>query len=135
MPTDANENMPAPRRSAGRIFANLTSIWLLCITEVALVAGLVVGLYVPAQVVQAYDDFDAELPGITMAVLNLGSTACALVIGVIALALLVKELLIKKPAVKLVINVIFLVLALVQVGVFVVAMFLPMLNLMQSMTQ
>ncbi len=135
MPTDTNENMPASPRSAGRIFANLTSIWLLCIIEVALIAGYIIAVYVAPSIVKGYGDLDADLPDITLAVLNMSSLAYAGVVGFVACALLLKELLIKKAAVKIIINVVFLLLVLVQVGVIVVALFLPMLKLMQSMTE
>jgi hypothetical protein len=80
---------------------------------------------------RVFADMGHALPGLTVFFLGIPAVVYPLVFGGLAVALVVKEFLLR-PAAKLGINIVVLPLALLTAGAYFASLFLPMMQVLQA---
>lgn len=131
-PTPAGpEPAPAQRQDrTGRVVGHALSGVLCALAAITLLANAAVTSFITPKFVEIFEDFDTDLPTLTIAIIR-----ARVWIAVISLALaalmIVKEVCIRHPAAKLIINGLVFGAALLLVPLTVIGLFLPLVTLMQ----
>lgn len=101
---------------------------------IALLAALGASfLFVAPVLIEAFADFDTELPALTAQIVSLPRTPVTVGLLVLAVLLVVKDVALRRfPAVALVIGLLVLLAAGAAAAVMVIALFLPYVSMMQS---
>ena len=106
---------------------------ILLTLNVLLLCSLAAGIVATSSRFRAvYEDLNAALPALTTWLLQIPPVVWLAPTGLLVVGLLVKEVAIARPAVRLWINVAFLLLSLALAATWALALCLPMVNLMQS---
>jgi len=98
---------------------------------VTLLANAAAMLFIAPRFVTIFEDFDTALPGLTLVIIEwrvLLAVFCLLLAGLA----IVKEVVIRHPYVKLGINIAVLTGSVILVPLTIIALFLPLVALMQS---
>ncbi len=116
----------------GRLILNVVSVILTCgtIAGVIVLAGF--HAFVVPYIVTVFEDFDAELPVLTVMVVQTPFWLSIAAGAAFAAILIAKECLIPSPAVRIIIDFCITLLLIVTAAVVIVALFLPMIILMKS---
>ena len=106
---------------------------LLTATSLVLVATLLgIQVFAIPRLIDVFQDFDTEIPTLTIWVIETPMWA-GLIVGFFLIVLLVgKELVIRSAAIRLVIDFLAMAVLVVATLVVILALFLPMVRLMQS---
>ena len=108
------------------LLALISNLLLLCATGATIVGT-------SAKFEGVFADMGMALPALTVWLLQVPDEAYLTAIGAIFVALLVKEVAIRRPAIRLVINLVFFLLCLVLAGVYFLGLFLPMMQAIKSL--
>jgi len=118
-------------KQVGRALGHSLSGVLCALVVATLLANAAAAFFVVPRFVTIFEDFDTELPTLTTALIE--SRGWIVVISLLLSVLMVtKEVFIRPPVAKLIINALVFGAALVLVPITIFGLFLPMVKLMQS---
>jgi len=126
-PAEPNTSDQPVARALGHALSGV----LCALVVVTLLANAAAAFFVVPRFVTIFEDFDAELPTLTIALIE--SRAWIVLISLLlAVLMAVKEAFIRPPVAKLIINALVFGAALVLVPITIFGLFMPMVKLMQS---
>ena len=120
---------PRPIQAVGRAL----SATLCGLVTVTLLANAGAIFFIIPRLVVSLDDFEIALPGLTVWLIK-ARTITAVMSVLLALVMIVKEVVIRQPAPKLIINAVIFSLTMATVVVTIIGLFLPLVKLTESMT-
>jgi hypothetical protein len=124
--------MSAERSQQGGGLVVLSAV-VLAADLAVLAAATVAALFVVPRFRRVFAEMGAELPRLTRLHLSTPLAAHLGLLALLAAGLIAKEVLVRRPNIRLLINVLVLVFLLLAAGVYVLALFLPMVQMVQAM--
>ena len=112
--------------------AGVVSIVFAALNALGLLVSMGWSLHIRHKFMQIYQDFGAELPGVTQMILNIHWTMWV-VISLVLLAVLAAKELISKKWIPLLLNGVFVLIGIAYWAVFSTAMMIPLMKLIQQM--
>jgi hypothetical protein len=132
---DQSQVEPAAKQpKAGAGLAKFGSFASLAVVVLTLAVAGAVSIYLPPRLSKIFDDFDSKMPTITVAFVTFPVWGYALVFAAVIGLLIIKEWLIADKRITMSINFVVMLATLVYGGVLVVALYAPIIALMQSLT-
>ena len=136
--TTSVNNTPTPESSAGRssgagrgLMAGV-SIVMTILALGLIIAAVAAQLFFIPRAHAAFEDFDTELPSLTIVALGMSPLVPLAFGAVLCVLLILKEWLLKPGAIRIVLNLLVYLLLTVWVVFLVLAVLLPYVKLMQS---
>ncbi|NBC11721.1 MAG: hypothetical protein GVY24_08350 [Planctomycetes bacterium] len=120
----------AETRAAQAVGHSMSGVFC-ALVVITLLANAAVALFIVPRFITIFEDFDADLPRLTVALIG-GHVWVAVISLLLALLMIVKEVFVRAYVAKLIINTLVFGAALVMVPLTVISLFLPLVKLMQS---